>query len=459
MNSKITIIIKAQVMLLVFGLFAVAGSLSAQDLLDLPVTFDDPNVEYLPLNDFGGNTTELGLDPEDNSNTVAITTRSATAENWAGTALNLSSAIPFSEENPSLSFRIYSPEEGIQVNLKLEQSDGDQEIEIQQSVDEANAWVTLEFDFGDAMGGDFSVEYDVVAVFFNFGVTGEDAGEQVYYWDDIDVAEGNGNGNGNGNGGTEMPDLPLTFDDPNVEYLPMNDFGGVTTTLGEDPENPENTVAISTRDDGAQDWAGSAITLASPIAFSNEFTTMTMMVYSPEAGVNFNMKLEQSDGSDETEVQATVSEANTWEELTFDFADYFDGNFEVEFDVIAIMPNYFPDGNPGEQVFYWDNVDLLTTTSIDGITEETPGGYKLEQNYPNPFNPSTVIDFNLPSSSQVMLSVYNTAGQRIAVLAQGTFASGQHSIQFDASNLTSGIYMYRLETDNYSAVRKMTLIK
>lgn len=257
----------------------------------------------------------------------------------------------------------------------------------------------------------------------------------------------------------DLLELPVTFDDPEVEYLPMNDFGGLTTELGEDPEDSENTVAISTRAEGAQDWAGSAFTLAEPIPFSEGSTTMTMMVYSPEAGININMKLEQSDGSVDTELQATVSEANTWEELTFDYADYFDGNFEVEFDVIAIMPNFFPDGEPGEQVFYWDNVDFVIATSIDGITEETPGGFKLEQNYPNPFNPSTVIDFNLPSSSQVMLSVYNTAGQRVAVLAQGTYTSGQHSIQFDASNLTSGIYMYRLETDNYTAVRKMTLIK
>lgn len=253
--------------------------------------------------------------------------------------------------------------------------------------------------------------------------------------------------------------LPVTFDDTNIEYLPMNDFGGVSTELGVDPDDSENTVAISTQSDGAQGWAGSAFTLAEPIAFAEGSTTMSMMVYSPEAGINFNMKLEQSDGSQETEIQATVSEANTWVELTFDFADYFDGNFDVQFDVIAIMPNYFPEGNPGEQVFYWDNVDLFTATSIDGITEETPAGYRLEQNYPNPFNPSTVINFNLSSSSQVLLSVYNIAGQRVAVLAQGAFSSGQHTVEFNAGNLSSGIYIYRLETDHFTAVRKMTLVK
>ncbi len=453
MKKIITEFKKISLFSLIFGLTFLSGNVLAQDLLELPVTFDDPAVEYLPMNDFGGVSTELGEDPEDPGNTVAITTRFDTAEDWAGSAFGLSSAIPLSNEFPLLRLNVYAPEEGIQVNLKLEQSDGDQEIEIQQTVDEANAWATLDFDFGDAMGGDFSTEYDVIVVFFNFGVTGEAAGEQVYYWDQVDIAAANGNG------GTTMPDLPLTFDDPNVEYLPMNDFGGVTTTLGEDPVDPNNTVAISTRAAGAQDWAGSAITLANPINFSDSTPSISMMVYSPEAGVDINLKLEQSDGAEEVEIQATVNEANTWETLLFDYSDYFAGNFDVDFDVIAMMPNYFPDGDPGEQVYYWDNVELSTATSIADNTSDVPKGYSLNQNYPNPFNPTTQISFELPATSQVTLNVYNTVGQKVAVLANGMFSSGQHSIQIDASNLSSGIYMYRLEADNFSAVRKMTLIK
>lgn len=98
-----------------------------------------------------------------------------------------------------------------------------------------------------------------------------------------------------------------------------------------------------------------------------------------------------------------------------------------------------------------------TITDIED--DELVNGYELRQNYPNPFNPSTQISFTLPQASNVSLTVYNVIGQRVAVLANEVLQSGQHSYQFDASNLASGMYLYRLQTDNFSQVRKMTLIK
>jgi len=96
--------------------------------------------------------------------------------------------------------------------------------------------------------------------------------------------------------------------------------------------------------------------------------------------------------------------------------------------------------------------------SIDNRGELVEG-YKLQQNYPNPFNPTTQISFTLPQSGNVSLSVYNVIGQRVAVLANDVLQSGQHTFTFDASNLASGMYLYRLQTDNFSSVRKMMLIK
>ena len=87
------------------------------------------------------------------------------------------------------------------------------------------------------------------------------------------------------------------------------------------------------------------------------------------------------------------------------------------------------------------------------------GNYVLAQNYPNPFNPSTTIDFNLPASGEVKLAVYDLLGREVATLVNGRLEAGLHSVQFDASQLTSGIYMYRLQAGDQVQTRKLTLIQ
>ncbi len=91
--------------------------------------------------------------------------------------------------------------------------------------------------------------------------------------------------------------------------------------------------------------------------------------------------------------------------------------------------------------------------------QQIPTEFKLFQNYPNPFNPSTVISFALPTSQFVNLSVYNIVGEKVAELINGTMVAGNHTVTFDASSLTSGIYIYRISAGNYAAIKKMMLIK
>ncbi len=91
--------------------------------------------------------------------------------------------------------------------------------------------------------------------------------------------------------------------------------------------------------------------------------------------------------------------------------------------------------------------------------------YKLNQNYPNPFNPTTVISFSIKASSKITLTVYNTLGQQVATLVNEVMDVGYHEVNFDASNLASGMYVYKLVADshvdapNYSKTMKMLLIK
>ncbi len=85
--------------------------------------------------------------------------------------------------------------------------------------------------------------------------------------------------------------------------------------------------------------------------------------------------------------------------------------------------------------------------------------FELSQNYPNPFNPATTISFSLPEASNVKLTLYNLLGQEIETLIDGFKESGTHSFSFNASQLNSGVYIYKLETNGFTQTRKMTLIK
>ena len=90
---------------------------------------------------------------------------------------------------------------------------------------------------------------------------------------------------------------------------------------------------------------------------------------------------------------------------------------------------------------------------------ELPSGYKLHQNYPNPFNPVTNIGYSLPESGPVSLVLYNTLGQQVARLVDGSAEAGYHEVHFDAADLSSGIYIYRLEAGDFRANRKLLIIK
>jgi hypothetical protein len=85
--------------------------------------------------------------------------------------------------------------------------------------------------------------------------------------------------------------------------------------------------------------------------------------------------------------------------------------------------------------------------------------FELSQNYPNPFNPSTTMEFTLPKSEFVTLKVYNVLGEEIKTLVNNKLQAGNHTYEFDGSNLASGVYLYRIEAGEFQQVRKMVLIK
>jgi len=99
------------------------------------------------------------------------------------------------------------------------------------------------------------------------------------------------------------------------------------------------------------------------------------------------------------------------------------------------------------------------TTDVNEIPGLTPSAYTLEQNFPNPFNPSTKINFSLPVEGFVTLDVYNSIGQKVATLVNETKTAGTYTVNFDASDLTSGIYFYKINSGNFTETKKMILLK
>ncbi len=118
--------------------------------------------------------------------------------------------------------------------------------------------------------------------------------------------------------------------------------------------------------------------------------------------------------------------------------------------------------NSGKYFYRLKQIDFDGTISYSKIIDIDINkifDFSLEQNYPNPFNPVTKISFSIPRDGMVNLSVYNVLGEKVAVLVDEIRNAGNHSIDFNASELASGIYVYRLQAGSYIATKKMMLIK
>lgn len=109
------------------------------------------------------------------------------------------------------------------------------------------------------------------------------------------------------------------------------------------------------------------------------------------------------------------------------------------------------------QEIYTAVIDL--STGITPISTKTPDNYSLSQNYPNPFNPTTKIKFDIKKSGLVRLYVYDSRGSLVSELVNGNYNTGSYEVSFEANKLSSGIYFYKLETEEFSNVKKMMLIK
>jgi hypothetical protein len=113
-------------------------------------------------------------------------------------------------------------------------------------------------------------------------------------------------------------------------------------------------------------------------------------------------------------------------------------------------------GNGKGGVFFYENT---TINSIEKSRNSTPAKFELQQNYPNPFNPSTIIEYSLPVHGFVTLQVYDVLGKKVKTLVETEQSQGRYSVEFNGREMPSGVYFYRLKAGDFTAAKKLLLMK
>ena len=285
------------------------------------------------------------------SSSVVKIHKTAGAQIWAGASLDLTAGIDFTS-GTMMKVKAYSPRPNVTIRFKLEASASGPAgsrtdfVEVDATLSSANTWEELTFDLTNPATGSYNPAstYDVVVLFPDFGNVG---GDEMFFFDDIMVMPAPS---------VNTVDFPLDFQCPHINYT-FGDFEGAGTQLADNPVtngiNTSTRVASSVKGNGAATFAGTVITLEDPIDFSLG-TVFKLKVLSPKAGATVRLKLENiSNTASFDEIDATTTQANAWEELTFDFSSTTASTKSLQKAII-----FFDFGNPGDgSVYCFD--DLL----------------------------------------------------------------------------------------------------
>jgi Secretion system C-terminal sorting domain len=183
-----------------------------------------------------------------------------------------------------------------------------------------------------------------------------------------------------------------------------------------------------------------------------ELTSLSANVSNNNVNLNWTTKTEINNSG--FEVQRKTANSN-WEDISF-VRGY--GTSSETHKYTYTDENL----NTGKYFYRLKQVDLNGSYKYSDVVSATvnqPFKFDLAQNYPNPFNPSTTIKFSIPKASNVTLRVYNLLGQEVQTLINGFKQAGNYEIKFNARELTTGMYLYKLEAGAFSSVRKMILMK
>jgi hypothetical protein len=329
-------------------------------------------------------------DPTNASNKVAKVVKSAGAELWAGTTVSICPntalvALPFTTANRSMSVRVWSPDAGIPVRLKIEDAaDGGKSVETEATTTQANAWQNLTFNFAAPAPGTAAMNlahtYNKASIFFNFGKTGAQAGgAKTYYFDDLKfvgstftVACPSTGGSGSGGASGSADTTRISFDEATAPAL--TGFGGAEdATIAADPTNASNKVARVVKSAGAELWAGTTLSTqanqAVPRINFSANKVITVRVYSPDANIPVRLKAENAaDSTKSVETEATVTAANTWQTLSFDFSKHAANTAALDsagtYNKLSIFFNFGKTGAQagGAKIYFFEDVSYASGT-------------------------------------------------------------------------------------------------
>jgi carboxypeptidase T len=217
------------------------------------------------------------------------------------------------------------------------------------------------------------------------------------------------------------------------------------------------------------------LTLNTPIPLSNTLNIVRL---------TFNTRYAIESGWDYGQVQISTNNGSTWTALQGKYTKPGSGSFQPngqplfdgtstswkleEMDITQYRNHsvklrfYFrSDGGTNLDGWYVDDICILGYDGSTGITGngEIPITYELQQNYPNPFNPSTTINYSIPRDQIVTLKVYDILGRQVSELVNGIQKAGSYTIAFDGSKLSSGVYYYKIQAENFIETRRMVLVK
>ncbi len=457
------------VIFLAFGIFGLTNQVNAQAVGDSPATLD------FEEGGNGANWSWTTFENEDNpalqfienpdasgineSATVAEFTARADGAPWAGTRGTGTHFFLFDDATRTISIMVWSPvisEIGIKLETASDWSQG--ELRVANTV--TNEWEELVIDFSDFENPPAGESFNGISVFPDFREGREE--DTVVYFDNISfegfaVTGENDDNGGGGNGDDEVPQVAAPAPDDIDPSAVISVFGDAFDNIDGINFNPNwgqsTQVSFVDIDDtemiryGSFNYQGTEF---GEVIDATSMTTISFDMWTSNATeVNFTVI---STGPEERLFPLDIAHGQ-WVTYQIDL-DYFEN-----VDLADIFQMKF-DGGDSSPTIYLDNIYFFDQTAVSIDDEGThPTEFALSQNYPNPFNPTTQIQFTVPETGNVKLDVYNLMGQRVATLLNENVNSGSHTITFDASNLASGVYLYRLQAGSAVLTRKMTLIK
>ncbi len=240
-----------------------------------------------------------------------------------------------------------------------------------------------------------------------------------------------------------------------------NSVGGlIGTTLGGTIENSFSRSSVS-----GNNWVGGLVGYngTDDLSIINCYSTGPVVGEEEDVGGlvgfldgNTSVVSESSYWNHETSGQTAseAGEARNTEQMTYPYDEDTFVDWDFEYTWVHDTEESMNQGYP-----YMEIKSTVTNVSDPKIQEEIAQEISLAQNYPNPFNPSTRINFTIPEQAHVRLRVYNVMGQHVRTLVNEVKSPGSYEVPFEAIGLSSGIYLYRLQTETYTASRSMLLVK